>query len=95
MEIPTAVADVPGSGDVQDVLATRDQFDRAFRQLTPEQRAALVVHHFLGLPDGEAASVLEIAVGTFKSRLHRASVAMRAAVEADERVAPAVKESIA
>ena len=70
-------------------------FERAFRRLTPEQRAALVVHHFLGLPDAEAASVLEIAVGTFKSRLHRASIAMRAAVEADERVSTAVKESIA
>ena len=95
LEIPMAVPDVPASGDVQDVLATRDQFDRALRRLTPEQRAVLVVHHFLGLPDGEAASVLEIAVGTFKSRLHRASVAMRAAVEADERVSAAVKESIA
>ena len=90
-----ATPDAPSPRDVQDDLATRDQFERAFRRLTPEQRAALVVHHFLGLPDAEAASVLEIAVGTFKSRLHRASAAMRAAVEADERVAPGIKESIA
>ena len=95
VEIPLAVPDARGSRDVQEALATRDQLERAFRRLTPEQRAALVVHHFLGLPDGEAASLLEIAVGTFKSRLHRATVAMRAAVEADERVSPAVKESIA
>lgn len=95
LEIPMTAPDAPGPGDVQDDLATRDQFERAFRRLPPEQRAALVVHHFLGLPDAEAASVLEIAVGTFKSRLHRASVAMRAAIEADERVSPAVKESIA
>ena len=65
------------------------------RRLTPEQRAALVVHHFLGLPDAEAATVLDIALGTFKSRLHRASAAMRAAVEADERAPAAVRESIA
>lgn len=95
LEIPMAVPDVPGPGDVQEVLATRDQLERAFRRLTPEQRAALVVHHFLGLPDAEAANVLGIAVGTFKSRLHRASTAMRAAVEADERVSSAIKESIA
>jgi RNA polymerase sigma-70 factor (ECF subfamily) len=95
VEIPMDVSDAPGPRDVQDVLATRDQLERAFRRLTPEQRAALVVHHFLGLPDAEAASVLEIAVGTFKSRLHRASAAMRAAVEADDRVTTAVKESIA
>jgi DNA-directed RNA polymerase specialized sigma24 family protein len=47
------------------------------------------------LPDAEAARALEIAVGTFKSRLHRASIAMRAAVEADDRVSTIVKESIA
>jgi len=95
LEIPMAVPDAPGPPDVQEVLATRDQLERAFRRLTPEQRAALVVHHFLGLPDAEAASALEIAVGTFKSRLHRASVALRAAVEADDRASAAVKESIA
>jgi RNA polymerase sigma-70 factor (ECF subfamily) len=95
MEIPMAATDVPGPRDVQDVLAARDQIDRAFRRLTPEQRAALVVHHFLGLPDAEAAGVLEIAVGTFKSRLHRASLAMRAAIAADDRVSTAVEESIA
>jgi RNA polymerase sigma-70 factor (ECF subfamily) len=95
VEIPMAIPDAPGPWDVQDVHATRDQLERAFRRLTPEQRAVLVVHHFLGLPDVEAATVLDIAVGTFKSRLHRASIAMRAAVEADERVSPTVTESIA
>ena len=95
VEIPMANSDGLGLGDLQEVLATRDQLDRAFRRLAPEQRAALVVHHFLGLPDAEAASVLQIAVGTFKSRLHRASIAMRAAIEADERVSPAIRESIA
>jgi RNA polymerase sigma-70 factor, ECF subfamily len=95
VEIPMAVPDVPGAGDVGESLAIRDQLERAFRRLTPEQRAVLVVHHFLGLPDAEAATVLEIAVGTFKSRLHRASVAMRAAVEADDRVSVAATESIA
>ena len=95
VEIPMAVPDVPGPQDDQAVLATRDQLERAFRRLTPELRGALVVHHFLGLPDAEAASVLEIPVGTFKSRLHRASAAMRAAVEAEDRLSLAVTESIA
>jgi len=95
VEIPMSLPDAPGPWDIQDVQATRDQLERAFRRLSPEQRAVLVVHHYLGLPDAEAASVLEIAAGTFKSRLHRASIAMRAAVEADERVSSAVTESIA
>jgi RNA polymerase sigma-70 factor (ECF subfamily) len=95
LEIPMSVPDPRAPQDAQEALATRDQLERAFRRLTPEQRGALVVHHFLGLPDAEAASVLEIAVGTFKSRLHRASVAMRAAIEADDRIGTVVKESIA
>lgn len=95
LEIPMALPDGPGRRDVQEDLATRDQLERAFRRLTPEQRAVLVIHHFLGLQDADAASALEIAVGTFKSRLHRASLAMRAAIEADERVSATTKESIA
>jgi DNA-directed RNA polymerase specialized sigma24 family protein len=47
------------------------------------------------LPDAEAAIVLEIAVGTFKSRLNRASTALRAALEADERTPTVATESIA
>jgi RNA polymerase sigma-70 factor (ECF subfamily) len=82
------------SRDAQDETAARDQLERGFRRLTPEQRAVLVVHHYLGLPDAEAAVVLDIAVGTFKSRLHRASAALRAAVEADERAQIVVRESI-
>jgi RNA polymerase sigma-70 factor, ECF subfamily len=81
--------------DSQDATAMRDQLERGFRRLTPEQRAVLVVHHYLGLPDAEAALVLDVAVGTFKSRLHRASSALRAALEADERTSTVARESIA
>lgn len=95
LEIPMALPDAPDRRDLQEDVARREQLERAFRRLTPEQRAALVVHHYLGLPDAEAASILEIPVGTFKSRLHRASEAMRASVEADDRVSSVVKESLA
>ena len=91
MDLP----DAPDRRDLQEEVARREQLERAFLRLTPEQRAALVVHHVLGLPDADAASVLEIALGTFKSRLHRASEALRAAVEADDRVSSVVKESLA
>jgi RNA polymerase sigma-70 factor (ECF subfamily) len=82
-------------GDAQDGTALADQLERGFRRLTPEQRAVLVVHHYLGLPDAEAALVLAVAVGTFKSRLHRATAAMRAALEAEERTPVVTKESVA
>ena len=95
LEIPMATPDERGNGDAQEQTAMRDQLDRGFRRLTPEQRAVLVVHHYLGLPDAEAAVVLDIALGTFKSRLHRASDVLRAALEADDRPPTVAKESIA
>jgi RNA polymerase sigma-70 factor, ECF subfamily len=95
VEIRMTAAEPHGGGDAQERTATHDQLERGFRRLTPEQRAVLVVHHYLGMPDAEAAIVLDIAVGTFKSRLHRASTALRAALEADERTPTVAKESIA
>jgi RNA polymerase sigma-70 factor, ECF subfamily len=75
--------------------AVHDQLERGFRRLTPEQRAVLVVHHYLGLSDAEAAAVLDIPLGTVKSRLNRATAALRAALEADERAQLAVREPVA
>jgi RNA polymerase sigma-70 factor, ECF subfamily len=95
VEIHMAAPEARGGDDARDRTAMRDQLERGFRRLTPEQRAVLVVHHYLGLPDAEAAIVLDIAVGTFKSRLHRASAALRAALEADERTPAVARESIA
>jgi RNA polymerase sigma-70 factor (ECF subfamily) len=69
------------SGSVDD----RDELERAFTTLTPEHRAVLVVHHYLGLADRAAAETLGIPIGTFKSRLNRATTALRASLEADAR----------
>jgi RNA polymerase sigma-70 factor (ECF subfamily) len=70
-----------------DVLTVhdRDQLDRAFRRLTVEQRAVLVFHHSVGLPLTEVAARLGIPLGTAKSRLHHATAALRASLEADDR----------
>jgi RNA polymerase sigma-70 factor, ECF subfamily len=95
VEIHMSAPDLRGGRDAQDLTALQDQLERGFRRLTPEQRAVIVVHHYLGLPDAEAAVVLDIALGTFKSRLNRASAALRAALEADERTPVVAKESIA
>ncbi len=70
----------------------RDQLDRAFRRLTFEQRAVLVFHHYLGLTMVEVADHLDIPVGTAKSRLHHATTAMRASLEADDRTSPISQE---
>jgi RNA polymerase sigma-70 factor (ECF subfamily) len=78
------VPDLASTG-TDDVLAQRDQLERGFRRLPPEQRAILVLHHYLGLPTSEIAETLGIPPGTVRSRLHYAHRAMRAALEADER----------
>ena len=63
----------------------RDELERAFRRLTLEQRAILVFHHYLGLPLPEVALRLGIPLGTAKSRLHYATSALRASLDADAR----------
>ncbi len=79
--------DGPAQSDASNDLANRDLVDRGFRRLPPEQRAILVLHHYLGLTPAEIAETLGIPVGTARSRLHYAHRAMRAALEADERAA--------
>ncbi len=73
----------------------RDLLERAFRRLTLQQRAVLVYHHYLGLSIAQVADRLEIPVGTAKSRLHHASRALRASVEADARTATSSQERMA
>ena len=68
-----------------DRIAFRDELDGAFRELTPEHRAVLVLRHFVGLPIAAIAETLEIPVGTAASRLHYAARHLRAAFEADTR----------
>jgi RNA polymerase sigma-70 factor (ECF subfamily) len=54
--------------------------ERAFLQLTVEQRAALVLTHYVGLSPGEVAQILGIPVGTVYSRVHYGSRAMRVVI---------------
>jgi RNA polymerase sigma-70 factor (ECF subfamily) len=66
-------------------VAVRDQLERGFRRLSAEQRAVIVLHHYLGLSLTDAADTLGIPLGTMQSRLSRATQLMRAALEADDR----------
>jgi RNA polymerase sigma-70 factor (ECF subfamily) len=66
-------------------VVARDQLDRGFRRLPPEQRAVFVFHHYVGLTLQEVAAELGVPLGTVKSRLHYATTALRAALEADLR----------
>jgi RNA polymerase sigma-70 factor, ECF subfamily len=64
-------------------LADRDSLERGFSRLDPDQRAVLVLHHYVGYPLAEIADILGVPVGTVKSRLFRGTQAMRAALAAD------------
>ena len=86
---PEAAADDDPHGHVED----RDLIARAFDRLTTEQRAVLVIHHYLGLRDTEAADMLGLALGTYKSRLNRATTALRASLEAEDRAPLSVRRS--
>ena len=84
----------PDSGDSRDIRTVndRDQLDRGFRRLTLEQRAVLVFHHYLGMTSEQVAERLGIPVGTAKSRIHHATLALRASLDADARTSAPPQE---
>jgi RNA polymerase sigma-70 factor (ECF subfamily) len=77
--------------DVARSVARRDDLEDAFRKLNPEQRAVVVLHHYVGYSLTEIASTLGIPVGTVRSRLHYAVRQLRAVLD-DERSLVSAKE---
>ncbi len=75
----------PSGRDASGNTADRDQLERGFRRLRPEQRVAVVLRYYVGYSTEEIADMLGIPIGTAKSRIHYATEAMRAALEADGR----------
>jgi RNA polymerase sigma-70 factor (ECF subfamily) len=75
------------SGDGIADVADRDRLGRAFDGLSQDHRTVVVLRHLLGLTQGEIASMLDVPYGTVGSRLHHALLAMRATIDAAERVA--------
>ena len=79
------IAREPSIGDESSMMADRDAIERGFRRLSVEHRAVLVLRHLQGLSVPEVADAIGVPVGTAKSRLHYATEALRAALDADER----------
>lgn len=87
LHMEASVRPLAGSGpDPGLALADQDQLERGFKRLSPEQRALIVLHFYLGLPMQETAEAVGLPVGTVKSRLSRATQQMRAALDADARL---------
>ena len=72
-------------GDRTREIADHDQLERAFRRLSTDHRAVLILKHYAGLADPEIAHALDVPEGTVRSRLFHAMRSLRAALEADDR----------
>jgi len=80
----------PAQKDGWRAVEDRDRLGRAFERLPMDQRAAIVLHQYVGLSDAEIAAAVGTPLGTVKARLRRARQTLRAALDADER-APLVR----
>lgn len=83
----------PGSNFVLSV-EERDRMERELGRLTVDQRAVMVLHFYADLTLQQAADVLEVPVGTAKSRLHYGLRALRESM-VDTRAAGSTGERIA
>ena len=85
-EIPASQVDALAGRVATEHGADADaaRLDAALVTLPVEQRAILVLHHLEGRPVTELATILDVPVGTAKSRLFAARRALEAALLADE-----------
>jgi RNA polymerase sigma-70 factor (ECF subfamily) len=87
-EIPAsqvvALAAHVGADTDRGPAADAARLDAALRLLPVDQRSILVLHHLDGRPLAEIAAILEIPVGTAKSRLFHARAALDTALRATE-----------
>lgn len=72
-ERPAELADVPAPDDPMLAVDIRDVLDR----LAPEHRAVLMLRDLEGLDERTAGELLDVPVGTVKSRLSRARASFR------------------
>jgi RNA polymerase sigma-70 factor (ECF subfamily) len=78
-------ASEPTVADAIDTVHDRDQLERAFRRLSIDHRAVVVLHHYMDLSVPATAEALGVPEGTVRSRLHYAMRGLRAALDADAR----------
>lgn len=64
-------------------LADHDELEGAFATLSADHRAVVVLHYYRDLPLAEIATILDVPIGTVRSRLHYARRALRTALEAE------------
>jgi len=95
VEIRLTPGDEPAIAGAEPAVQLHDQLERSLARLPAEQRAVVVLVYYLDLPLADAAQTMGIPLGTTKSRLNRATHALRAAIEADDREPLLAREQIA
>lgn len=65
---------------------TRTRVQQAINRLELKQRTTLVLYYLQGFSVGEIAEIMDVPVGTVKSRLHYARLNLRKEMLADERI---------
>lgn len=79
----TLPVDGPAGSDESISIDDRDALERAFRRLSPEHRAVVVLHHHAGFPLASIAEIAGVPLGTVKSRLHHATRLLRETLAVD------------
>jgi len=65
------------TGDVSADVAERSRLEAALAQLSPNQRAAVVLRYYQDLPEGQVAEALGCPVGTARSHASRGVARLR------------------
>lgn len=71
----------PGPQELVEQEEREEVLQRAIEQLSPDRRILIVLYHFENLSYEEIAQMLKLPVGTVKSRLNRARLALREILE--------------
>ncbi|MFV2063499.1 MAG: RNA polymerase sigma factor, partial [Chloroflexota bacterium] len=66
-------------------VAERDEMEQELGRLPIDQRALMVLHYYADLTLEQAAEILDIPIGTAKSRLHRGLRTLRESMRDDTR----------
>lgn len=78
----------PGPEELVAGIETREELWQALEALSPEQRAAIVLHYYLGLTSAEVAEQLGAQPVTVRWRLHAARRRLRTILKVDPRDEP-------
>jgi RNA polymerase sigma-70 factor (ECF subfamily) len=90
IEIALTTSTPQSMRDPTGLVVDRDELDVGFQQLTPDLRAILVLHYYVGMSMPEVAQTLGIPLGTAQSRLNRALTRIRRAIGRPETPAVSV-----